>query len=81
MMNKNADILEYTAKHGEHFNSVEKVGRRKGCDVFSLHLLDANGFDMPTGLPVLVIEKAGKFDLKTGDEAFALLRSFGLLDE
>ena len=81
MMNKKADILEYASKHGEYFNSVEKVGCRNGCDVFSLQLLDANGFKMPTGLPVLVIEKDGKLDLKTGDEAFALLRSFGLLDE
>ena len=80
-MSIEANILQYAAKHGEHFNSVEKVGRSNGSDVYSLSLLDANGSDMPTGLPVLVLAKAGKYALKTGDEAFALLRSFGLLDE
>jgi hypothetical protein len=77
-MDKIAKILAYAQNMGEDTNHAEKIGENTAGDVYSLSLLDDNGFALPTGLPRLVIAKGENYSLITGDDALALLGSFDL---
>lgn len=77
-MSKEAKILAYALTQGVAANRAEKVATMAAGDFYALSNLDADGFPLPTGLPLLVKAKGENYTLISGDEALALLNSFGL---
>lgn len=71
-------VLSYAQQQGEAANHAEKVAEIAAGNVYSLSLLDTDGFPMPVGLPRIVIVKGEHFQLVTGDDALRLLASFDL---
>ncbi len=77
-MKKEAEILAYAQSMGTAANHAELVAQTAAGYFYALSFLDEAGFPMPTGLPQLVKAKGENYTLITGDEALALLGSFGL---
>lgn len=76
-MSKEAKILAYALTQGVAANRAEKVATMAADDFYALSNLDADGSPLPTGLPLFVKAKEN-YTLISGDEALALLNSFGL---
>ncbi len=77
-MDNESRILAYARSKGAAANHAELVSQTVAGDFYALSYLDEAGFPMPTGLPQLVKAKGDNYTLITGDEALALLNSFGL---
>lgn len=77
-MGNKKNILDYVRQQGEAANHAEKVATIATGDVYSISLLDTDGFPMPVGLPRLVIANGKHYRLVTGEEALNLLASFDL---
>lgn len=77
-MGNEAKILSYAQEQGEVCNNAEQIAETEAGTVYTLSLLDADGFPMPIGLPRLVIENGGKCTMVRGEEALTLLGSLDL---
>ncbi len=77
-MTNETRILDYARSKGTAANHAELVAQTAAGDFYALSFLDEAGFPIPTGLPLLVKAKEENYTLITGDEALALLGSFGL---
>ena len=72
---KETQILKDAAKD-LGFSDIAYIGLYKNKQVFSVGLIDNNGFPLPTGLPVLMLLFNGSIEIVDGENSFSLLREF-----
>ena len=66
-------ILNYLINRGYVVNHIEKIAEYQNSNIYSPSLFDKDGMALPIGLPVLVLERTGKFSIVEGDDALSLL--------
>lgn len=77
-MSKETKILDYARTQGATANYVEKIAETPDGVYYGLSTVDADGFPLPTGLPMIVREQQGKLTLIEGESALTLLDSLSL---
>lgn len=77
-MDNEAKILDYAHKQGAAANHAEKIAETPDGVYYGLSTVDADGFPLPTGLPLIVQEQQGKLTLIEGEKALTLLDSLSL---
>lgn len=77
-MGKEAKILEFARSQGIAANHVEMLAETPDGTYYGISTVDADGFPLPTGLPLIVQEQEGKMQMIYGDAAFSLLESLDL---
>lgn len=64
-------VHRYQEKYG--CNYCEYVANIENEDVYSISLVDNDGFALPTGLPIFILVKGDKGRVVSGEQALNLL--------
>lgn len=67
-------VLDEAERHG--FNAVSFLGEYNGAKVYSVGIVDKDGFPLPTGLPTSILLKNGKMEIVAGNEGLKLAVAF-----
>lgn len=67
-------VLDEAKKHG--FNVVAFLGEYKGAEVYSVGIVDKDGFPLPTGLPTSILLRNGKTEIVAGNDGLKLAVAF-----